>query len=76
VELGLLMALLVVAGGLAVRRKLRAGREKPSLSDDMVQRIEKEGRLHIDLPEPLHLDEIREEEDEFWAQTWDLPEEL
>jgi hypothetical protein len=75
-ELGLLMALLVVAGGLAARRKLRATWRKSVLSDDMVQRIEKKGRLRVDVPEPLDLDEIREEEDEFWAQTWDLPEEL
>lgn len=75
-ELGLLMALLAVAGGLLARRKLRAGRRKSVLSDDMVRRIEEEGRLRVDVPEPLDLDEIREEEDEFWAQTWDKPEEL
>lgn len=70
------MALLVIAGGLTVRRKLRSSRRASALSDEMVRRIEKEGCIRVDLPEPLDLDEVRQEEDEFWSQTWDLPEEM
>ncbi len=70
----LALALLTIAGGLAVRRRLR--RRDSALDDDMVRRIEEEGRLDWEAPEPLDLEEIREEEDAFWEQTWDEPEPL
>lgn len=71
----LFMALLVAASALlAYRRRHRRG--KPAgLTNEMVRRIEREGSLRYELPEPLDLDEIRDEEDAFWSQTWDEPEE-
>lgn len=72
----LLLALLVVAGGLAARRRVRSVRKSDSVTDDMVRRIEEEGRVSFEPREPLDLEEIRAEEDAFWSQTWDEPEEL
>lgn len=77
-ELGLLLALLAILGGALLRRRLerRRGRGPKKLTDEMVHRIEEEGRLRFGKEEPLDLDEIRSEEDAFWEQTWDEPEEL
>lgn len=71
------MALLALAGGILVRRRIGAARRRRTdgLTDEMIRRIEREGRLRREEPEPLDLDEIREEEDAFWEQTWDEPEE-
>lgn len=70
----LLLALVVVAAGTVVRRRLRARRSR--LTDDMVRRIEREGRIDAEDVDPLDLERIRAEEDEFWSQTWDEPEPL
>ena len=77
-------ALWFVLGGLVVyawvsmrlkmRRVLRV--PVPRLDDRDVRRIEEVGTLVTDDPPPLDLDRIREEEDEFWEQTWDDAEEL
>lgn len=74
----LLLAILALVAGLLVRRRIRAAKDRrpEGLTDDMVRRIEREGRLRREEPEPLDLEEIREEEDAFWEQTWDEPEEL
>ena len=71
----ILIGLLALAGGLLARRKIREATRSPGLTDDMVRRIERRGRLDWE-EEELDLEEIREEEDEFWAQTWDEPEPL
>lgn len=70
----LLLALLVLGAGIAVRRRLRGRRS--GLTDEIVRRIEREGRIDADDVDPLDLDRIRAEEDEFWDQTWDEPEPL
>lgn len=69
------LALLALVAGLAARRRIRRAREEPGLSDDLVRRIEREGRVRYEPPEPLDLEEIREEEDAFWERSWDEPEE-
>ncbi|MFW6192648.1 MAG: hypothetical protein ACOC83_04095 [Gemmatimonadota bacterium] len=71
------LALLAAAGGLAVRLKLRGlkKREDPELTEEMIRRIEEEGQVETDEREPLDWDEIREEEDRFWSETWDEPDE-
>lgn len=71
-----LFALLALAGGVLARRRLRAGRGRPGITDEDVRRIESEGRVTTGEPDPLDHDEIRTEEDAFWEQTWDEPEEL
>lgn len=70
------LALVVVVVGLHARRRLRRTGRREGLSDEMVRRIEREGSVRFEPPEPLDLEEIREEEDAFWEQTWDEPEEL
>lgn len=70
------IALLVLLAGLLARRRVERSKREDGLSDEMVRRIEREGSVRFEARRPLDLDEIRREEDEFWAQTWDEPEEL
>lgn len=70
----LLLALIVLGAGIVVRRRLRSGRSR--VTDEMVRRIEREGRIDAEDVDPLDLERIRAEEDEFWEQTWDEPEPL
>lgn len=74
----LVLALLAMAGGWLLRRRIGRAREggRAHLSDEMIRRIEEEGRLHRPDNEPLDLDQIRREEEQFWDETWDEPEEL
>ena len=39
----------------------------------MIRRIEEQGSIEMD--EPLDFDHIREEEERFLNETWDLPDE-
>lgn len=73
----IVLAAIVIAGGLLARRRLdRVARgEEPVVTDDVVRRILREGELPADELEPLDEDAIREEEDRFWAEEWDEPEE-
>lgn len=69
---------LAVAAGVAVRWRIRRARRRDGdvdLDDDAIRRIEETGRLETDEREPLDHDRIREEEDRFWAETWDEPDE-
>lgn len=70
---------LAVAAGVAVRWRIRKVRRREDgevdLDDDAMRQIEKIGRLETDEREPLDHDHIREEEDRFWAETWDEPDE-
>ncbi|MFW5947566.1 MAG: hypothetical protein ACOCUW_03650 [Gemmatimonadota bacterium] len=65
-------AVLVVAAGLGVRRRLR--RMDDGLDDADIRRIEASGRVEID--EPLDLEEAADEEERFWNESWDEPEPL
>jgi hypothetical protein len=71
-----LFALLAIAAGLFARRRLRREREPAPVTDDVVRQIEDTGQIETSEREPLDLGEIRSEEDAFWEQTWDEPEEL
>lgn len=68
---------LAVLGGLEVRRKTRASRleDRASLDDDAIRRIMETGALDVDEDPPLDMDEIEDEEERFWAERWDEPEE-
>lgn len=46
------------------------------MTDDLVRQIETLGRIDAEEIHELDVDEARQEEDRFWAQTWDEPEEL
>lgn len=70
----LLAALALVAGVLYLRRFAPVAGE-PRLTDDMVRKIEEDGWLPVEEAEPLDLEEINEEEERFWSETWDEPEE-
>ncbi len=69
---------LVAYAWFSMRLKLKRSIEvsPPRLDEDDVRRIEEQGALHTDDPEPLDLNQINREEDEFWKETWDEPEEL
>jgi hypothetical protein len=68
---------LAVLGGLEVRRKARASMSegRTSLDDEAIRRIMETGSLHVDDDPPLDMEEIQEEEERFWSERWDEPEE-
>jgi hypothetical protein len=68
-----LAALLVLIGWLGYRRRLEELRGS-SLTDDDIREIEARGRLPRG--EPLDLEEAAEEEERFWGESWDEPEQL
>lgn len=72
-----LSVMVLVAGAAARRRILRRTRPvADGLSDDDVRQIEEGGLLFREDDEPLDMDEIREEEERFWAsESWDRAEE-
>ena len=67
------LAVLVAVAGWEARRRLRR-RTRPGVTDDIVRRIETVGWVDAEDVEPVDLEQARREEDEFWAQTWDEPE--
>ena len=76
----ILLAVLVAIAALRFRRRMAARRARasgPIVDDDAIRRILDEGALDIDDEdeEPLDLDEIAREEEEFWNESWDEPEE-
>lgn len=71
-DLGLIaLVIIAVVAGIAVRR---GEKRRDGLTDVDIREIETTGRIDAEDVDPLDVDEIREEEDEFWAQTWDEPE--
>lgn len=70
------LATLAIAAGVSLRARraevLRPG--APVLDDASIQRIIEEGALWIDDDEPLDLDEIDDEEERFWSESWDEPQ--
>ena len=64
---------LVAYAWIAMRQKLRRSIQvpPPRIDQDDIRRIEEEGALLRDDPEPLDLKQIKREEDEFWRETWD-----
>jgi len=57
-----------------LRSQARDGRG--SVTDDMVRQIEHQGTLRVEEREPLDIEDVRAEEDSFWSETWDEPEEI
>ena len=68
------LAVLVAVAGLRVRHRLRH-KTRSGVTDEIVHRIETLGRVDAEDVEPVDLERVRAEEDEFWAETWDEPEE-
>ena len=68
------LAVLVALAGWRVRHRLRH-QTRSRVTDEIVRQIETVGRVDAEDVEPLDLKRAQAEEDEFWAQTWDKPEE-
>ena len=69
-----LLALLGAAAALVMRRRIRDYVGGTTvLDDDMIRRIEEQGVIEVE--EPLDLEQVREEEERFWSETWDIPDE-
>ena len=72
----LLLGLLAIVAAAVYRfrlRRYRCARTDLHVDDEMIRRIEHEGAIEID--EPIDLDHVREEEQRFWEEVWDDPEE-
>lgn len=69
----LALAILVVIGGMAARRRVREAQQS-GVTDDIVRQIEISGRVADEDVETLDIEEARSEEDEFWSRTWDEPD--
>jgi hypothetical protein len=73
--LGALLAALTVAAGWSLyEQRMRRTRERLVLDDDAIRTILDTGELHVDEDEPLNLEAIDEEEERFWSETWDEPD--
>jgi hypothetical protein len=70
----LLAALTVAAGWSLYEQRMRRTRERLVLDDDAIRTILDTGELHVDEDEPLNLEAIDEEEERFWSETWDEPD--
>jgi len=57
-----------------VRRRGQLRSARPVVDDDAIRRILDTGELSVDEDEPLNLDAIEAEEDRFWSETWDEPD--
>ncbi len=68
------LAVLVAVVGWRVRHRLRH-HTRSGVTDEIVHQIEMLGRVDAEDVEPIDLERVRDEEAEFWAQTWDEPEE-
>jgi hypothetical protein len=74
---GGLSALVVTAGLKAMARKRAALSAVPTQVDDAaVRSIIDTGALGAEPDEPLDLGEIDDEEERFWSEAWEEPEEL
>ena len=68
------LAVFVAVAGWRVRHRLRS-RTRSGVTDEVVHQIETLGRVDAEDVEPLDLERARAEEDEFWSESWDEPEE-
>ena len=70
----LALVALLVAAGLALRsRRREALGARPVLDDAAIHRIIEDGEIWVDDDEPLDLQEIDDEEERFWSESWDEP---
>ncbi|MDT8341232.1 MAG: hypothetical protein RQ751_06940 [Longimicrobiales bacterium] len=73
---GAVLGAVIVWAFLRRRRVLRETVRAAGLDDTAVERIIREGRLDVDDPGPLDLDEIERAEEAFWeSEGWDPAEE-
>ena len=76
VGLGVGLGVMVISARVSLRlRRSRKVEEKAQILDDQaVDRIIRQGKLSIN-EDVLDLDAIDDEEERFWSDTWDEPEE-
>jgi hypothetical protein len=67
-------ALAVAAGWSLHERRRRLTRARPVVDDDAIQHILETGELWVEEDAPLDLEEIDQEEERFWSETWDEPD--
>lgn len=72
--LGILAAVAWYSVRARLRRSLRS--QTVEVDDDAIAQILEDGVLATDEDDPLDLEHIRREEDDFWEKTWDEAEEL
>ena len=72
------ITILVMAAALRMymRRKELFRSDVPVLDENAIQTILEIGEISTDEDEPLDLEESDEEEERFWRESWDEPEEL
>jgi hypothetical protein len=72
------LTVLVIAAILLVyvRRRAAVRRSAPRVDDAAVRAIVETGALSVEDDEPLDMREIEAEEERFWRETWDEPEEV
>ena len=70
--LGVIAVYAWISMRIRIRKSLKA--TPPQIDDDKIRRIEDTGVFLTDDPSPLDLDKIREEEEDFWEQSWEFPE--
>lgn len=69
------LAGLTVAAGVMmyVRRKEAIAAETLVVDEAVIEQILETGEVFLEEDEPLDLDEIDDEEDRFWSESWDEP---
>ena len=74
---GILTVLVIAACILVyVRRRASFSSPAPRVDDAAVRAIVETGALSVEEDEPLDMREIEAEEERFWRETWDEPEEV
>jgi hypothetical protein len=73
--LWIVIALLVIVGGVRAWSRLRDHRDSGvrPLTDEEIRRLERGGSISIE--PPMDMSEIAEEEQRFWEEHWDEPDE-
>ena len=74
----ILFGTLTAFAGLRYLGQLRSSRSSanaPIVDDEALRRILEEGSLSTAEEEPLDLEKAARAEEEFWAESWDEPEE-
>lgn len=70
------LATLAITAGVSLRsRSVKVvGRGRPLIDDVAIDQIIEQGEIWIDADEPLDIDDIDDEEERFWSESWDEPQ--
>jgi len=72
---GIGLAVLAMAAGVSLRARRREafGARRPVVDDAVIGQIIDRGVVWVDEDEPLDLEEVDDEEERFWSESWDEP---